>query len=70
MMLFTYLSLAFAVLGTVFGGMLILGSILQSGVPEVSDQLMRGGFPMLFGSLVLGMAAEISLSLGKRRKAE
>ena len=37
MMIFTYLTLAVAVLGTIFGGLLVVSSIMQAGTPEISE---------------------------------
>lgn len=62
-LIFSYIGLVVAAIGVGFGALLIIASINQAGVPAVSDELFRGGFPMFFGGLVMGVLCEISISL-------
>ncbi len=65
-MIFTHLCRAVAVLGTIYGLiMLWYAFILKADVPTQSDMDLRHGLAVLFGSIVLGTLAEISFSVRK-----
>lgn len=65
-MVFTYIGFAVAAIGTALGGLMVFQSFWHFGIPQVSDQLFRGGAPVLLGAVVIGILAEISMSLRKK----
>lgn len=74
MLVFTNLSRAIAILGCLYGVFTLWGSYLaytdildQAAARREGSRLFSHGLEVLFGSIVLGTLAEISLSLRPKK---
>jgi hypothetical protein len=65
MMIFTYVGLSGATVGTALGALLIVLGFANVDPPQLSDMRFSTGLPLLLGSIVLGILSEISISLRK-----
>ncbi|OYX97701.1 MAG: hypothetical protein B7Y80_18995 [Hyphomicrobium sp. 32-62-53] len=74
MLLFTQLSRAIAIIGLLYGVFSLWGSYLaytnildQVAARSEGNRLFSHGLEVLFGSIILGTLAEISLSLRQKK---
>lgn len=66
MLFFTYLGMLVAALGTIVGAFSLFMVFMHFGTPEISDMHFRMGVPVFLGSILIGILAEISMSLRKK----